>query len=1055
MRRVTIALLLSTGLVIVGFGQTVDTAILGTVTDAAQAVVPNATVVVSQPSNGFTRSVTTSAGGLYEVRYLVPGEYQVEVRTGGFSAQRKTGIRIQIGQQAKIDFNLQLGAVQQTVEVNSSAPLLVTETATLGGVVNSERINNLPLNGRKFNDLAILTPGVQVSNPNLNSSSTNGSRISSNGGRNTWGQINIDGITMVNNRSNYVNIYPSIDAIQEFKVQTGNYTAEYGGNAGTNINVQLKSGTNQIHGNAFEFFRNYALDARNFFIPSPLPQSILKQNQFGGTIGGPIIKNKTFFFASYEGIRSIAQAPGTAVVLTQAERNGIFSSTASPIRDPLSPTGAVFPNNVIPQSRINPVAQQLVNTYMPLPNTAGTVNYSGASTGDLTVHQGIARIDHYFSQRDQLFAHYVGANRSFPNLGLNPNFSYNGSYPMHNVQGQWVHTFAPTLMNELRAGFDLENVSLLSTRTNTNFTISSLGINGFLIGGPNGRTQRPDEQGFPLLNIAGYLGMGDSLASSNLDNSRTYQFVDNLTYIRGPHTIKIGADVRRLLDDATTNNTPFGSMSFTTDVSGNAAAAYLLGFPRTVLTPEGVPITASRQWRSAFYVQDDWKVNPKLTLNLGARWDLFGVPKDVNGVSRSLLFPSGGAPTLYPSPGTVVDSLWDKSWNNVSPRIGLAYSATPNTVIRSGYGIFYFGGQFDNINILQLNPPAGGSITVTNPSTNPVATIQNPVPASLFPSNPIFNAVSLPPDRRHPNTYVQNWNLQVGHQFGAANLLEVSYVGSKGTHVDTSYQNFNQPDPGPGTIQPRRPYPQFARIRMQNYGANTSYNALQARFERRLRAGVSASVAYSYSHLIDDAAETTNGGGCICQSPRDRSMERASGLQDQRHNLVTSFVWELPFARNLTGAPRFALAGWAVDGILTLASGTPFNITQSFDGQNNDGLWERPNLVAGQSLSLPNQGPAGWFNTAGFTGSILQYGNSPRNPFVGPGTHVVNLTLRKSFQMPFSEAHRLEFRAETFNTTNTPVFSNPVATLGTSTFGRITSTRLDNRQIQLALKYYF
>src|SRR3954454_489699 len=301
MRSVTIAFLLSIGFVTAGSGQTVDTAILGTVTDAAQAVVPNATVVVSQPSHGFTRSVTTSANGLYEVRYLVPGEYQVEVRADGFSAQRKTGIRIQIGQQAKIDFNLQLGAVQQTIEVNSSAPLLVTETATLGGVVNSERINNLPLNGRKFNDLAILTPGVQVSNPNLNSSSTNGSRISSNGGRNTWGQINIDGITMVNNRSNYVNIYPSIDAIQEFKVQTGNYTAEYGGNAGTNVNVQIKSGTNKLHGNAFEFLRNQAMDARNYFTPSPLPQNILKQNQYGATLGGPVMREKTFFL-SYEGL---------------------------------------------------------------------------------------------------------------------------------------------------------------------------------------------------------------------------------------------------------------------------------------------------------------------------------------------------------------------------------------------------------------------------------------------------------------------------------------------------------------------------------------------------------------------------------------------------------------------------------------------------------------------------------------------------------------------------------------------------------------------------------
>src|SRR3569833_621184 len=278
MRTISRAIVGLCGLALIGFGQTVDTAILGTITDEAQSAVPRATVVISQPATGLNRTLTSSAVGLYELRYLVPGDYEVEVRANGFRTVRRTGIRLQIGQQARVDVSLQIGSVQQTVEVTSAPPLLQTETATLGGVVISERINNLPLNGRKFNDLAILTPGVQVSNTNLQSSSTAGSRIASNGGRNTWGQVNIDGITMVNNRSNYVNIFPSIDAIQEFKVQTGNYTAEYGGNAGTNVNVQIKSGTNQVHGNVFEFLRNQAMDARNYFTPSPLPQSILKQN---------------------------------------------------------------------------------------------------------------------------------------------------------------------------------------------------------------------------------------------------------------------------------------------------------------------------------------------------------------------------------------------------------------------------------------------------------------------------------------------------------------------------------------------------------------------------------------------------------------------------------------------------------------------------------------------------------------------------------------------------------------------------------------------------------
>jgi outer membrane receptor protein involved in Fe transport len=1033
-------------------GQTVDTAILGTVVDSSQAAIPNAEVIIEQTVTGVSRTVKTNSEGIFEFRYIVPGEYTVQVKAESFRAEKRTGIGIQIGQQAKIDFVLQVGSVQQTLEVQSTSPLLQTEDATLAGVVSSGRITNLPLNGRKFGDLAILTPGVQVSNPDNHSSSTAGSTIASNGGRPTWGQVNIDGITMVNNRSNYINMYPSIDAIQEFKVQTGNYSAEYGGNAGTNVNVQIKSGTNQIHGDLFEFFRNDAMDARNYFLPSPLPQNILKQNQFGATVGGPIRKDKTFFFLSYEGIRSISESPSTAIVLTPAQRRGDFSGSPDSVIDPT--TNRPFPGNIVPQARLNSVAAAIVNQYMPLPNASGSLNYAGSSLGDQTVHQGIVRVDHYFSQRDQLFAHYIGAHRAFPNTDLNPNFSFTGDYPMHNFQAQYVHTFSPSLINEFRTGFDLENVSQLSTRTNTNFTIQSLGINGMNVGGPNGRPLRANEQGFPLLNISGYLGMGDDLAASNLDNSRTFQFVDNVTLTKGSHTLKFGGDVRRLRDNATTNNWPFGSLSFTSDIANDAAAAYMLGFPRTVLTPEGVPITASRQTRLALYSQDDWKVGPRLTLNLGVRWDFFQVPTDVNGVTRTLLFPAGGVPTFYPAPGQINHSLWDQNYKNFSPRVGLAYRFTPATVIRAGYGMFYFGGQFDNINILQLNPPTAGSLTINNPALNPVATINNPIPAALYPTDPIFNAVTLPPDRRHPDTYLQSWNLQVSRQFGSSNLLEAAYVGNKGTHLDTSFKNFNQPDPGPGDIQARRPFPTVARIRMQHYGANLSYNALQLRFERRMAKGISATVAYAFSHTIDDTGETTNNGGCLCQRPT-RVNERANSLYDQRHSLVTSFVWEIPFAKTWSGAPGVILGGWAIEGIVTLARGNPFDVLQSFDGQNDDGLWERPNIVSGQRLSVTNQGPSNWFNTNAFTGSIYQYGSSPRNPLVGPGTKNLNLSLRKNFNLPYSEAHSLEFRAEAFNAFNTPQFSNPDSNVGDGSFGQVTSTKIDNRLLQLALKYYF
>ena len=382
-----------------------------------------------------------------------------------------------------------------------------------------------------------------------------------------------------------------------------------------------------------------------------------------------------------------------------------------------------------------------------------------------------------------MFVHYIHAFRNFPETDLNPNFSFTGAYPIDNLSAQWVHTFTPSFLNEFRAGFDRENVQQLSTLTNTGFTIQSLGISGLNVGGPNGRPLRPNEEGFPLLNISGYLGMGSDLAASNLDNSQTYQMVDNVTVVKGKHTIKLGVDLRKLYDNATTNNWPFGSMSFTGDISGDPAADYMLGLSAHRSDSGGRSLTKARQWRTAVYLQDDWKITSKLTLNLGARWDRFGVPTDVNGVTRTFDW-SQNPPVFTPAPGQIDHNLWTITNKDISPRIGFAYNPVQNWVVRGGYGIFYFGGQFDNINILQLNPPTAGSITITNPSLNPLATIQNPIPAALYPTNPIFNAVTLPANSLHPDTYVQNWNFTVSRQFGA-NVLDVGYVGNKGTHVDT------------------------------------------------------------------------------------------------------------------------------------------------------------------------------------------------------------------------------------------------------------------------------
>lgn len=1046
-----VSLLLLTTAALILRGQTLDTGILGTVTDPTAAVVAGATVTIVQPATGFTRTVTTLADGKYEVRYLTPGEYTVEVKAAGFRTERQRNIILQIGQQARIDFTLQVGEVSESIEVAATGLLLQTESAVLGEVVATERIVNLPLNGRNFLQLSILTPGVRV----VEESNGERTRVIANGSRDIWMQVNINGITAVNNRANFVNFYPSIDAIQEFKVQSGNYSAEYGGNAGANINLQLRSGTNAFHGSLFEFLRNNKLDARGYFRPEPLPKDVLRRNQFGVVVSGPVRKDKTFFMLGYEGVRSAIERAGTAVVLTPEQRRGDFSALSTPIVDPL--TGNQFPGNIIPANRLNPVSVRLINTYMPLPNVAGAANFAGVTQNVVNIDQGLARIDHNFGSKDQLSFHYIYSARDFPNTELNPNFFYNATFPNSSLGIQHVHTFSPTLLNELRFGWHRGNIAKFSPRQNTDFTIESLGIANLKVGGPDGRPLRRDEQGFPVLNIEGFLSMGDSQASSNLDNSRTYQVVDNFSVIRGAHSLKMGLDVRRLLDDATTNNWPFGNLAFTRDITGNGAAAFMLGYPRTILTPEGVPISKVRQWRYGIYFQDDWKVTQNLTLNLGLRYDLFGLPNEENAVSRTLRFDLGPAPVLYPEPGQQAD-LWENEYRYIAPRLGFAYRMGTKNVIRGGWGIFYTAAQFDNINILQLNPPIAGSLTVINNAINPAATIQNPVPREIFPQNPIFNVVTIPPDRKRRNASVQNWNFQVSRQISNNDVLEVGWVGSKGTHVDTSLNNFNNPRPSLLPFsQSRRPYPQFNRIRMIVADGNTLFHSLQSRYEHRFSRGLSITAAYTWGHLIDDTAQTINRGGCGCQDPLNRGRaERADSIFDVRHRMVAGYVWEIPWAKSLRGAPGLLIGGWQLGGIITLQSGLPFNVTQSGDSQNVEfSSWERPNLVSGQKATIANRDPNLWFNTEAFSRSVGEFGNAPRNPLVGPGIHTLDLSISKAFRMPYAEGHDLLFRTEFFNALNTPQFGAPGGVLGTGTFGRVTSTQVDNRQIQFALKYTF
>jgi outer membrane receptor protein involved in Fe transport len=1028
--------------------QSVDTGILGTVVDASGALIPGADISVTRVSTGVAQSVVSGPNGTFEIRYLLPGDYVVEAKLSGFRTERRA-VALRVAQMARLNVVLEVGQIDEVVDVVAQGLLLETQSGVTGNTVSAETIVNLPLSGRNFTSLGNLTAGVVAS----------GTQFRASGARGMYQQVNFDGVSALNNRGNNLFIYPSVDAVQEFKVQATNYTAEYGGHAGANVQLQLKSGSNAMHGAVFDYLRNDALDARNFFSQPPQPKPQLDRNQFGGVVSGPLRRNKTFFMASYEGLRETRESAAQANVLTAAMRRGDFSEVAGLVlRDPL--TGLQFPGNVIPANRLDPLAVSMINEYQPLPNQSGANNLGGVSGSEDRHDQFLTRIDHVLSNRAKIFGHYIYNKRDNPSTPINTNFPVARLFNNHSAAVQHVTTWSDTVLNEIRFGYMRGDLNRLSPRRDTGFTVEGdLGIQGMLVGGPTGRPPNELEIGFPTITIQGFNGFGDSTGGEGIDKSQTYQFVDTLTLIRGKHALKMGADVRRLMGDATSTNAPFGAIDFTRDITGHAAAAFMMGFPRTARTPEGIPIGGIRQWRSGFFFQDDWRMTPRFTLNLGLRYDHNQVPQDINGVSRTLRFdldPSG--PVLWPGPGEVVDGLYFNKHRHWAPRVGGAYQVNDRLVFRGGYGVFNMALHLDNINTLGTNPPTA-SIQVTNPTVNPIATLAYPFPASLVPTNTIFNVTSAEVDRNHRDGYYQNWNLAAGYELSTDAVVEVRYVGAKGTNLDSSLTNFNSPDPDPNAgavnLQSRRPYPAFGRIRMWVTDGKSDYHSMQTEFRQRGPWGLHVTVAYTLSRLRDNQQGGLNASRARRQNPRSLDGEYGPSADDVRNRLVASYVWDIPFGSNLTGFSSALLKGWQLSGIATLSSGSPIFINQDGDTLNVDSEEIRPNLVAGQNPTLPSSERtlSRWFNTAAFSRATGTYGNSARNPVVGPGLKTVDLSLAKSFAV--SSGQHLQFRWEAFNAFNTPQWGNPNGTLGNSNFGIISSTRQNNREMQVSLKYTF
>ncbi|MBM3737213.1 MAG: TonB-dependent receptor [Acidobacteria bacterium] len=918
--------------------QTTSTEVTGTVADATGAIIPGANVTLLRVATGVRRNTTTTSTGDFAFPLIEPGEYSVTVTAQGFKTQETRGVMVEYQHKVRVNVRMEVGGTTETVEVQATGVALKTEDASVGGLIENRRVVELPLNGRNMAGLAVLVPGVQFG-IRQGFDGTDGYPIpgglvavSANGQREVNQQITLDGVIATEGRVNTMVFSPSIDAIEELKVQTSSYSAEYGQNNGAIVQVSMKSGTNRLRGTLYEFLRNDKFSAKNYFLNFQLPaaairteKSILRRNQFGSFVSGPVYlpkvyngRDRTFWAFNYEGRREKIENPTRGFFFPEEFRRGDFSQLLQPvirdgrairnpviIFDPL--TGDPFMDregnitNIIPASRINKAAQDYINRFMPLPTFRQEdlldTNVEANVASTIRSNQTFFRIDHNFTQNDRMFVR-VAHDRARRRQGnINPNLGVFTEAFSTNLAFQHLHIFSPAVINEFRYGLNKADDSFYNPRTNTDFDLDSLGIGPFRVASENNRKLRPREVGLPATILP-----GDSDTGNGFDFNTVHQFNNNLSIIRGSHNFKTGFDMRRYRLDRAAANLPRGSVSCCP--GGYALAGWLLGYPNGSTTAEGMPFTAPRQTRWSAYFLDEWKVTRKLSANIGLRWDFFQVPVDSDGGWRSLRLDiltraSDGNlyPTLVPEAGTKNWASYNRDNRYFMPRVGLGYRATEKLVFRAGFGWFANAQQLNNFTILNLLPPRSGTFgynLVTDvaqiidyefggrsvrtqtrrirPGTQ-ILTLNN-----LFPGQGTAparqNLTVMPPDNRSTN-HVQ-WSFDVQRSLPWKSVLTVAYIGSKTSHLDNNLSNFNSPDPSTNTdIDSRRPYQWYVdqgngltprrlgSIRYLDSYANGYYHGLQVHADKKYSNGFTIGLAYTYSKALGEGYGRNESGGGV------------------------------------------------------------------------------------------------------------------------------------------------------------------------------------------------
>ena len=1062
--------------------QNVYASLAGTVRDSSGAVVAGANVTATNEGTRLSRSAVSDSGGTYVINVLPVGSYTLTVSLQGFKETVIHGIVLQVDQQAREDVTMEVGSLAQSVTVESSTPLVQSDSASIGEVVNNQEVVELPMNGRNLNQLALITGAVSPANQsNVEAGSASTVQtLSVAGGRSNTNSFLIDGVSNTDDAIDNSALHPSLEMVQEFRLEANNSSAEFGHYSGGQVNITTRSGTDQFHGSLFEFLRNDALDAKNFFVLPTQAKPPLRRNQFGASLGGPIKRDKLFFFFSYEGLRYTDGQTGTGTVPTTAMLGGNFSALLQP-NNPYTHTVTqlVDPVTQVPilgnmLTSISPIGADIAALY-PTPTLAGTpinnyvVNPVLVQSDDMYNLRG----DYQVTSKDMISGRFTylreAVNQPYP-LGpaVSPLVGYGSIQPstQDNAFASETHTFSPNIINELKFGFS--RIVLTVANQNSANVAGQLGITGL---DPAAYTSY---SGVPTFSIPGFATISAVNFFPQIRADSTYQITDSFSWVKGSHAFKFGIDLTRFQLYQDVNINVRGTFTFSGQYSGFSLADLLLGYPSQTSKLQlpgplwSYAINSSR----SFYALDNWHVSPKLTLNLGLRYELYPlvfykggqqagfnptlgviqVPEQTNPTINPFLNP---APIPIPVPIQEVNrkKICDEDTKNFAPRIGFAYRpfANDKTVVRGGAGIFY--------NLPYTNTSCGSSSMLWQYSesfvgalkgSTPNITLANPFPQTLLRS--VFTPTANYPNL-HSTPRVNQYNLDIERELTPTILFEIGYLGSSGSHLPIAL-NINQAVQGTGSVNSRRPYASLGllnTITWNAYEGSSNYNALLLHAEKRTSHGATFLVNYTWSHAFDLGT-----GGF--QNVYNTAASYGASAADIRQRFVASYVYQLPFGRgrwkgsNWNRVEDFVLGGWQTSGIFTDQTGFPLTATVAgLDNSQTGGLNDRPN-VAG-STSLPNRTIAKWFNTAAFTlPATGQFGNEETGAIVGPGLVDFDFSLIKNFR--FYERHNIQFRTELFNSFNHPNFLNPVTTFNSPSFGVITGAST-GREIQFGLRYSF